>query len=338
MATVISGNQVKLDNGKIVSAQTGGWYDGQQFWGGTLSDPGVINPQSNQPGAGQAVSQEVVAQTNPANVQYLAGRNPNLPYATPTTGAIATPTAPGVAGAGTAGATVPATPTINLSQKYSDLYATSGISDLETQLNDYTTKYTEALAKINDNPFLSEATRVGRVRKIEELYQDRVANIQNQIASKKTDIQNQLSIAEKQYQYETEAQRNAAEQAASASKKNTQTIQSTDDSGNVTVTVINSDTGEVISQKSLGQVEKATKTAAAKSTSGGLTATQKSAIVSTARQALTDVDTNQDQGISAQEYIDAVRAVMTKKGISEDEADNYVSQALSDLGYWRWQW
>ena len=181
MATVISGNQVKLDNGKVITAQTGGWYDGQQFWGGTLSDPGVINAQSNQPGAGQAVSQEVVAQTNPANVQYLAGRNPNLPYATPTTGAVATPTAPGVAGAGTAGTTVPATPTINLSQKYSDLYATSGISDLETQLNDYTTKYTEALAKINDNPFLSEATRVGRVRKIEELYQDRVANLQNQI-------------------------------------------------------------------------------------------------------------------------------------------------------------
>lgn len=32
--------------------QTGGWYEGRQFWGGTLSDPGQIHPSSNQQGAG----------------------------------------------------------------------------------------------------------------------------------------------------------------------------------------------------------------------------------------------------------------------------------------------
>lgn len=338
MATVISGNQVKLDNGKIISAQTGGWYDGQQFWGGTLSEPGVINTQSNQQGAGQAVSQEVVAQTNPANVQYLAGRNPNLPYATPTTGAVATPTAPGVAGAGTAGTTVPATPTINLSQKYSDLYATSGISALETQLNDYTTKYTEALAKINDNPFLSEATRVGRVRKIEELYQDRVANLQNQIASKKTDIQNQLSIAEKQYQYETEAQKTAAEQAATAAKKNTQTIQSTDDSGNVTVTIIDQDTGDIISQKSLGQVEKSTKKTGTSTGSSGLTSAQKTAVIKNARKSIAAVDTNTDKLLSQEEYTQAVMDIMTNTGVDFSTADDYATQAFNDLGYSKWNW
>src|SRR3990167_5842600 len=71
MATVIDQNRVKLNSGQTVQASTGGWYDGQQFWGGTLSAPGVINTQSSQQGAGQAVSKEVVQQTNPANWDYI---------------------------------------------------------------------------------------------------------------------------------------------------------------------------------------------------------------------------------------------------------------------------
>jgi hypothetical protein len=39
--------------------QTGGWYQGRQYWNGTLSDPNVIHPESNQQGAGSAVNQEV---------------------------------------------------------------------------------------------------------------------------------------------------------------------------------------------------------------------------------------------------------------------------------------
>lgn len=34
--------------------KTGGWYRGRQYWGGTLSDPGVLHPSSDQPGAGGA--------------------------------------------------------------------------------------------------------------------------------------------------------------------------------------------------------------------------------------------------------------------------------------------
>lgn len=63
MATIIdaSSNKIKLDNGSVVTANTGGWYDGQQYWGGTLSQRGVINSLSNQQGAGQRVSDEVNA-------------------------------------------------------------------------------------------------------------------------------------------------------------------------------------------------------------------------------------------------------------------------------------
>ncbi len=43
--------------------QTGGWYGGRQYWNGTLSDAGVIHPDSNQQGAGSAVSDSVNAQS-----------------------------------------------------------------------------------------------------------------------------------------------------------------------------------------------------------------------------------------------------------------------------------
>lgn len=71
MATVLSGNQIKLNNGQTVAAQQGGWFDGQQFWGGTLSEAGKINSLSDQVGAGQSVSKETISQTNPNNVSYI---------------------------------------------------------------------------------------------------------------------------------------------------------------------------------------------------------------------------------------------------------------------------
>lgn len=75
MATVLDAgsNKIKLSNGRTQVAQQGGWYDGQQYWGGTLSQAGVINSLSNQSGAGQKVSNEVIAQTKPENVPYIQG-------------------------------------------------------------------------------------------------------------------------------------------------------------------------------------------------------------------------------------------------------------------------
>ena len=60
MAT-IQGNKVKLDNGQLVTPSTGGWYDGQQYWNGSLSAKGVENSQSSSATAGQKVSAEVNA-------------------------------------------------------------------------------------------------------------------------------------------------------------------------------------------------------------------------------------------------------------------------------------
>lgn len=80
MATVIDG--VKAPSGGF---QQGGWYEGRQYWNGTLSAPGVINSQSNQIGAGQAVSAEVNRATSiaagkapDANQRYIAEQTAKL--------------------------------------------------------------------------------------------------------------------------------------------------------------------------------------------------------------------------------------------------------------------
>jgi len=59
--------------------------------------------------------------------------------------------------------------------------------------------YTEARAGVNDNPFLSEATRVGRIAKLEQLYNERTANIRGEIATKKADVETQLNLQLKQF-------------------------------------------------------------------------------------------------------------------------------------------
>lgn len=214
MAQVI-GNKIKLDNGKLITPQTGGWYDGQQFWGGTLSAPGVINSQSNQQGAGQAVSQEVNRQSSvaqglaPTAVQtYLDKKNtapvtpPISPLDQTVASSVSTPGVSantGVAG-GVGGSVMPTAPqTIDLPGMYNTLYKSAGIPELEQKLADHATAYADAQSKINDNPWLSEATRTGRIAKLSTDYQNRVKNDQDALAMKKADIETQINLQNKQF-------------------------------------------------------------------------------------------------------------------------------------------
>lgn len=70
MATILSGNKVKKNDGTIVDARQGEWYDGQHFMNGSLGPAGVVN-DPNAVGYGNRVSNEVAAQTNPNNVSYI---------------------------------------------------------------------------------------------------------------------------------------------------------------------------------------------------------------------------------------------------------------------------
>jgi hypothetical protein len=318
----IMGGQIKLNNGQIVTPQQGGWYDGRQFWGGTLSDPGVINNQSNQVGAGQAVSSEVNRQSDAAQGlkagtidAYLAKQRASVVPGSGGGGAVGTPMAGGgidwtvggdAAGGGTGGLpTMAPAPSIDLNGTYQNLYDQSGINELQKNLSDQEKAFIEAKGVNNDNPFLNEASRVGKEAKLTKLFDERTANIRNDIATKKADVETQLQLQLKQFdinsqqakqsfdQFQTLLQMGALDNAsgedianitrstgigsdliksaimsakkAKADKAETKFIESTDDAGNVTVSLVRvAPNGqlEVVGNQSLGQIAKKTKVAA----------------------------------------------------------------------------
>lgn len=304
MAQILNGNQVKLNNGQVVQAQTGGWYDGQQFWNGTLSAPGFINSQSNQQGAGQAVSNEVIAQTNPNNVAYVQKQQQTYK---PSDNSQTIPSGgtPAVSGDTSSGIGFTAPQTINLPQLYEQLYQGSGIRDLEAKLNSQIQSTNDQVAKIKDNPYLSEATMSGRIAKIEAKAASDQKALQDQIATQKADIETKLNLQTKQFDINSQAAQRAFQQytsllesgalnnasgedianitratglsssmiqsAINAQKQKnvtTSTIQY-DDGKNQGFVVINDKTGEIINRQVIGASTKKT------TGSGGLTADQK---------------------------------------------------------------
>ena len=217
--------------------QQGGWYNGRQYWGGTLSDPGVIHPSSDQIGAGQAVSAEVNRQTSiaaglapDANQRYVEqqrAQQPAITYANDAFPTYAQRQATGnlgaIPGGGSTGPTKPLVtplvdtlniaakpaPAIDLPNLYKSLQAGSGISEAEAQLSALTKANNDAMSKINDNPWLSEATRVGRISKLATDYENKANAIKGDIAVKKADIETQLNLQTKQF----DIQSNQAQQA-----------------------------------------------------------------------------------------------------------------------------
>ena len=156
MAELING-KVKLQNGQLVTPSVGGWYDGQQFWNGTLSAPGVINSQSNQPGAGAAVNPEVIkAQGNTA---YIAAQQKKYSTAgvTPTT----TPTS--------------TNPELDTAKKT--------VSDIQAQIDSITKAKDAEIALISDNPLYSEGTMSGKIDKVNSKYNADLNRYQTQLTN-----------------------------------------------------------------------------------------------------------------------------------------------------------
>lgn len=188
----------------------GAWYGGRQYYGGTLGDPGTIHPNSSQQGAGQAVSAEVNKQSAQAQgvpysqfdayIKEQAKKSATPAPSGPSTSLPGMPggnKTPGSTGPG--GVSMPASPTLDLPSFYKSLYDSSGISTLEADLAAKESAKTEVLGKINDNPYLSEGTRVGRIAKVEELHTNRTLDARNQIATKKADIETKLALETKQF-------------------------------------------------------------------------------------------------------------------------------------------
>ena len=183
-------------------------------------------------------------------------------------------------------------PTIDLPALFKGLYESSGIKDIEGELSAKSKAYTEQVAKIKDNPYLSEGTMTGRLSKLQDKFNADTTNIRNDIAMRKADIETQLNLQTKQFDIQSQQAQQAFNQfnsllssgaldnasgedianivratgisssmiqsaigvskAKNAPKVNTQVIQ-VDDGTNISAVVINQDTGEVINTQILSK-------------------------------------------------------------------------------------
>lgn len=180
---------------------------------------------------------------------------------------------------------------INLNTMYEQAMNDPALKALQDELVAKQTARDQAEAGINDNPYYTEATRVGKIAKLNERANDEINTLQSQVEAKKADALVKINIATQQYDIESKAyQQNLDKlntlissgaivgasskdisQIALAtgmstdmvrsiidntkkSQRQTQVVTATDDNGNVTVAVIDSQTGETIGKNSLGAI------------------------------------------------------------------------------------
>ena len=193
----------------------GGWYSGYNYDGasGTFAPQAGMIYSKTLPQSGTMVSPEVNRQTSiaagkapDANQNYVNAQNAN-PNNNPA-GAGGTPSANGSnPGAAATGAGAPldmsgfggSTPSLNLPGLYDSLSKSAGIPDMEADLTAKEQAFNDQTSKINDNPFLSEADRVGRIAKLTTDYNNDTLAGQNALTMAKQDIQTQLDLQSKQF-------------------------------------------------------------------------------------------------------------------------------------------
>lgn len=299
-----------------IKAPTGGfqdnaWYEGYNYdaASGTFGDSrGQIWSKSNPAAQGSMVSKEVNAQsaaeqgkTVPEFEAYLAGKS----------GGSAKPAIPGTssgsgtgAGTGTGSAAAGgAKSAFNIQQEYDKLYKDLGVDTLKSavdakqaEIDARRQRLAEAEGVINENPWYAEATRTGKLRKLEEQAQNDIGNLTNEKAtlqgkvdSAMSELSTKTGLAKDQYTIDRQATQDAIGElnsllssgadmsginvadyaaktgmstetisalisAAEANEIKPTMIQSTDDNGNVTVSIIDANTGNLIGQKSLGAI------------------------------------------------------------------------------------
>lgn len=103
-------------------------------------------------------------------------------------------------------------PSINLPQLYESYYNSSGIKNTEADLTAKTAAFNQQVANIKDNPYLSEGNMTGRISKLSDKFNADTANVKNDIAMKKADIETKLNLQSKQFDIESEQARQAMDQ------------------------------------------------------------------------------------------------------------------------------
>jgi len=315
---------------KEKNLQDNGWYDGYNYDAatGTFGDVRGQAWSANNPAAkGSMISNEVNAQSAAAQGKttqefndYLKGSNVKATSTAKKSTGVSTAGGGGgssLSGGGTAVAGGSAASGYNVTETYDKLYKDLGIDTLKAEVQTKADEITarrarlaEASATINENPFYAEATRTGKLSRLEQQAQTDIENLTREqaLSQAKIDEANQqlttkTNLNTQQYQIDRQAAADSVAElntlissgadmsninvgdfaartgmsadtisalvaASQAAEIKPTVVQSTDDSGNVTVTVIDQNTGAIVGQQKLGKIGNAENSGGSKATEG----------------------------------------------------------------------
>jgi hypothetical protein len=300
---------------KATKLDDNGWYDGYNYDAATNTFGDVRGQawsQNNPAARGSMISDEVNAQSAAAQGKttqefntYLKGSN-NTPAAKAAAAAKQTTSGGGGGsslGSGTGVSGGAASSSFNVTETYDKLYQDLGIDALKSDVAAKQAEITarrerlaEAQGTINENPWYAEATRTGKLRRLEEQAQADIENIareqallQAQVDEANQQLATKTNLSTQQYQIDRQSAADSVAElntllqsgadmsninvgdfaartgmstetisalvaASQAQEIKPSVIQSTDDSGMVTVTVIDQNTGAIVGQTSLGRI------------------------------------------------------------------------------------
>lgn len=99
-------------------------------------------------------------------------------------------------------------PTIDLNSIYDKAMNSKDILDLQKEVDTKKQALNTAMTNINDNPFASEATRVGKLARLSDSAGREINTAVEQLAQKKADAQVKINIATQQYQIDSQEYQN----------------------------------------------------------------------------------------------------------------------------------
>lgn len=291
-----------------------------------------------------------------AQLKLDSRTNPSPSAVDPSTGLPAgslTPSGTGLGG-GTGG-----TPAIDVNAIYQQALNDNNVAGLTKDLEAKKAAVLAANNNVNDNPFYSEAVRVGKLAKVNQSSQQDIANTEGQLTTAKADAQVKLNVATQQYnineqQYKdnldklnllissgaimnangsdisqiavatglTTSMVKGIQAAAIKREIKPQVITNTDNSGKVTVSVIDANTGKTIAQNSLGTIGAAAKASGTKDNSGQSTKFDYTNGVKLMSQDISSVR-GADGYISPQDYKNFASQWVAAGGNAKDFTNNF---------------
>jgi hypothetical protein len=188
----------------------------------------------------------------------------------------------------------------DLNKAYESAFKSKDITELEKKIEERQKAQTRASGDINDNPFYAEATRTGKLAKMEDQSQRDITTLQSQLALKQADAQVKLGVATQQYQFDRQDYQDKLAQfntlvdtgaianlsptdiaglsttlgmspsmiqalkttkTKSGASRNPQAFTATDDQGNVTISIIDLNSGALIGSQKLSGAGKGSSSA-----------------------------------------------------------------------------